>query len=79
MSEVRKKIAFVLYTKGAVQYVTIPEYESQFLDWLNSVDSSSGYQRGTTTTCGVRCYIAALHETVKKEATILTLIKREAE
>jgi len=76
VSETRKKIVFVTYTKGAVQYVTIPELESQFLDWLNSVDSSTGYQRETASTCGVRCYVAALHETIKKEATVLTLVKR---
>lgn len=76
MSEAKKQITFVTYTKGAVQYVTIPAYESQFLDWLNSVDSSTGYLRETASTCGIRCYVAALHETTKREATVLTLIKR---
>jgi hypothetical protein len=73
------EVGFITYTKGTVQYVTISKYESQFLDWLNGVGDSSGYKRETTRGCGVRCRIGSLHETTKKEATILTLIKREAE
>lgn len=70
------KIAFITYTKGAVQYVTSPEWESQFLDWLNGVDSSTGYKRETLTTIGIKCIPTGVHAVVKNEATILKLVEK---
>ena len=68
-------IAFITYTKGAVQYVTSPQWETLFLNWLNSNDRSSGYERETHTTVGVVCSPRSVHAVEKKEATILTLVK----
>jgi hypothetical protein len=68
------QIAFITYTKGAVQFVTSPEWETQFLNWLNSVDSSVGYARDTYATVGFRCSPTQVHAVAKKEATILSLV-----
>lgn len=70
-----KSIAFITYTKGAVQYVTSPEWETQFLNWLNSVGDSSGYKREARSTVGVLCSPSTVYATVKKEATILKLVR----
>ena len=67
-------IAFITYTKGAVQYVTSPDWETQFLNWLNSVDSSAGYTRETFTRVGIRCSPVQVHAVAKNEATILSLV-----
>lgn len=75
MSEI---IGFITYTKGAVQYVTSPLWETPFLDWLNSVDSSAGYTRETFKNVGIKCCPVKVHDVVKKEATILSLVKSEA-
>jgi len=68
-------IAFITYTKGPVQFVTSPSWETEFLNWLNSVDSSAGYTRKTHTNVGVRCSPVQVHAVEKKEATILSLVK----
>jgi hypothetical protein len=72
-------IAFITYTKGAKQYVTSPVYESLFLNWLNSEGrSSAGYERETHARVGVQCCPITIHATEKKEATILTIVKKDA-
>lgn len=70
-------ITFVTYTKGALEYVTCPPYESQFLNWLNSVDDSSGWKRETHAAVGVRCSPIAVHATEKKEASVLKLVPKQ--
>lgn len=66
---------FITYTKGAVQYVTIPAYESQFLDVLEKFGGAEGYKRQTHTSVCVGCS----PKQVQKEATVLTLIKGSGE
>jgi hypothetical protein len=73
------RIAFITYTKGAMMYVTSPEWESHFLDWLNSVDSSKGYERETHSKVGVVCAPRTVHATEKREATILKLVDKGVE
>lgn len=67
-------VSFITYTKGSMQYVTSPDLETQFLNWLNSVGDSSGYTRETTTKVGVRCSPTEVHVVAKKEAIILSLV-----
>lgn len=73
MSEI---VSFITYTNGAVQYVTIEKWESQFLNWLNRVDDSVGYKRETHSSCGVRCAPFIVHATEKKDATVLKLVRQ---
>jgi hypothetical protein len=68
-------IAFITYTKGPVMYVTSPQWETQFLNWLNKNDSSSGYSREVHTTVAVLCAPRTVHSAEKREATVLTLVK----
>lgn len=68
-------VAFITYTKEAKMYVTSPQWESQFLDWLNSCSSSKGYERKVHTTVGVQCCPIQVHAIEKKEATVLKLVK----
>lgn len=70
-------IVFITYTKAALQYATIPQYESQFLDWLNSFDNSSGYERETYARIAVACCPKVVHEKQKHEAIVLKLVKDE--
>jgi hypothetical protein len=70
-------VSFVTYTRGPEQYITSPEYETQFLNWLNRVDSSEGFKREVCSTVGVRCCPSQVHAVVKKEATVLKLVKSE--
>jgi hypothetical protein len=73
-----KTISFITYTKGATQYVTTSEWETQFLNWLNEHYDSSGYKRETHTTVGVVCCPREVHHvTTKKEAAVLSLVKKE--
>lgn len=64
-------VTFITYTKGDLQFVTVPGLETAFLNWFNSVDSSRDFHRETNNQVGVRCS----PHTVKREATILTLVK----
>lgn len=69
-------IAFITYTKGAVQYVTSPQYETQFLNWLDEHGGGlAGYARQTIARVGVKCSPTVVHSTEKREATILSLVK----
>jgi hypothetical protein len=67
--------AFITYTKGTRQYVTSPEWETQFLNWLATQDDTSSYKRETITQVAVVCSPRIVHQTEKKEATILQLVK----
>lgn len=70
------RVGFITYTKDDVQFVTSPEWENQFLDWLNrEMGSSSGYTREIHGTVGVRCNLLSARKTEKKEAVILKLVK----
>jgi hypothetical protein len=68
-------VTFITYTKGTRQYVTTPYYETQFLNWLNSVDNSSGYVRETNDRVSVTCCPRTVYAEGKKEAIILKLVK----
>jgi hypothetical protein len=68
---------FITYTKGAIQFVTAPGYETSFLNWLNSCSDSSGYTRETMDLVAVRCSPVVVHAVEKREATILTLVKKD--
>lgn len=68
-------ISLITYTKATVQYVTTPEWETQFLNWLNKYEDSSGYKRETHTTVGIRCSPISVHATVRKDATVLKLVR----
>lgn len=69
-------VGFITYTKDAQQYVTSPQYESFFLNWLNKDGRSSvGYVRETHSSVGVRCCPVIVHATEKKEAIVLKLVK----
>lgn len=68
-------VSLITYTKAAVQYVTTPALETQFLDWLNKVADSSGYKRETYNKVGVRCSPLTVQATAKKDATILKLVR----
>jgi hypothetical protein len=68
-------IGFITYTKGTRQYVTSPEWENQFLNWLATQDDTSSYKRETCDKVAVVCCPMIVHQTEKKEATILQLVK----
>jgi len=69
-----KLVAFITYTKDAVQYVTTPQHETQFLNWLATVDKTSNYTRETNNQVGVRCSPSIVHAKAEKSATILKLV-----
>ena len=69
-------VNFITYTKGATMFVTSTMYESHFLDWLNTVDNSSGYVREVASQVGVRCAPRQVHQTEKREATVLSLVQK---
>jgi hypothetical protein len=79
LSEGKPAVAFITYTKGAAQYVTSPVYETAFLNWLNKESSSTGWVRETHSRVGVQCCPITVHAETKKNATVLTLVKKEAE
>lgn len=62
---------FITYTKGTKQYVTSWQWETQFLNWLAENDDMSSYKRETCHKVAVVCCPRIVHETEKKEATIL--------
>jgi hypothetical protein len=69
-------VAFITYTKGAVQYVTSPVHETAFLNWLAKVDNTSSYTRDTLGRVAVKCCPVVVHAVEKKEpATVLKLVK----
>jgi len=67
--------AFITYTKGAQQYVTSEQYETQFLNWLATVDKTSNYTREVYTKVAISCCPVEVHRTEKKEAVVLKLVK----
>lgn len=75
MSDKPLLITFITYTKGTIQFVTTPTWESQFLDWLNKYGNSQEYERKTYSNVGIRGCVLEVHKTEKREATILTLVK----
>lgn len=70
--------SFITYTKGAIQYVTTPHLETQFLDWLASVDVTSSYKRETNNQVGCVCSPRIVHTVKKQEAVVLKLVKDPA-
>jgi hypothetical protein len=66
---------FITYTKGTKQYVTSWQWETQFLNWLAENDDMSSYKRETCNKVAVVCCPPIVHQTEKKEATILQLVK----
>lgn len=68
---------FITYSKEAIQFVTTPDLETQFLDWMNSVGSSSGYVRAIHTSVGIRGALVQVHKTEVKSATVLKLVQKD--
>lgn len=72
-----ESVTFITYTKEAIMFVTTPYYETQFLNWLNSVGSSVGYKREVCDKVGIKCSPLIVHSIDKKEAVILNLVRKE--
>lgn len=72
-------MAFITYTRGAVQFVTSSDLETQFLNWLNSIEGtcSMEFVREVKSTIAVKCCPSSVMAKPRKEATILTLVKKE--
>jgi hypothetical protein len=72
--------SFVTYTKGAVQYVTTPEHETHFLNWLATVANTSEYTRETNCKVAVKGSPSIVHSTEKRDsAVVLKLVKDTTE
>lgn len=71
-------IAFITYTRDRVQYITTPDYEHYFLNWMNGENGpkSTGFVRRTITTVGVICRPWTPEE--KKEGTVLSIVPKES-
>lgn len=65
-------VSFISYIKDNLMFVTSPQQETFFINWLNSVSNSSDYGRETHTAVGVRCSPFIY---TKREAVILSIVK----
>jgi hypothetical protein len=67
---------FIMYTKGAVQWVTYSHCETQFLNWLATIDNTSSYTREVCDKVAVKCSPSIVHAVERKEpAVVLKLVK----